>query len=241
MPTRRELKQNAKTAMRGHKPSVYLIALVYFIILLVLEGLTYRLMYPGRDFMEVFMQIAEGQEILEDTSFGSSLFQFAIGLMTTTLQAGFAIVCLNISRGVAAGFGELFDGFAIFFKVIWLNIVMSIYIALWTMLFIIPGIIATYRYSMAIFILLDDPELSVGECLRRSSELMAGHKWEYFVLELSFIGWNMLTVIPFVNLFVMSYTSITYANFYNALIGYVPGAQQPTEPVNDWHDREPWE
>lgn len=223
MPTRRELKQEARAAMRGNRPSVFLITLVYMIIVLVLQILTYRLMYPGREILAVFRQLAEGRQVLEDTSFGSSALQLALSLMNTAVNFGFMIVCVNISRGISAGFGELFDGFGLFFKVIWLNALISIYVALWSMFFLIPGIIATYRYSMAYYILLDDPELRPGECLRRSSQLMWGNKGKLFLLELSFVGWYLLSVIPGVMLFVMPYEAVSRACFYNALRGRCAG------------------
>ncbi len=90
---------------------------------------------------------------------------------------------------------------------------------LWSLLFVIPGIIAAYRYSMALYVLIDNPELGALECLRRSKEMMRGNKFKLFVLELSFIGWILLATIPLVNIYVMPYMETTVCNFYNAVSG----------------------
>ena len=69
---------------------------------------------------------------------------------------------------------------------------MSIFIMLWTILLIVPGIIATLRYSQAFYILADDPSKGVMQCLKESKEMMKGNKAKLFCLELSFIGWCLL-------------------------------------------------
>ena len=249
MPTRAELKSNAKVAMRGRKPSVYLIALVYFLIVYVLDILDYKLMYPGLSITEITYNLLEGTVMLQSSSFTSWVLQLAITIMNTMLSVGFTMVCLNISRGLAAGFGELFDAFGMFFKFLWLNILMGIYIGLWSCLFVIPGIVAAYRYRMAVYIMIDNPEFSASECIRRSKEMMRGHKGELFVLDLSFIGWSLLTVIPFVSLYVTPYITTTEAFYYNALSGYIPQAEY-TYPDTDeqnpsggssWSGRDPWD
>lgn len=90
---------------------------------------------------------------------------------------------------------------------------------LWTMLFIIPGIIKGIAYSQAMFILAENPEIGGREALKKSSEMMQGHKLDYFILSLSFIGWNILAVFTFGILYVWlaPYISATQANFYQSI------------------------
>lgn len=221
MPTRAQLKEKAKWAMRKTKPSVMLIALVYLIIVYVLEILEYKVMFPGMSLYRIYMTIMQGDLPPMSTGAAGQLIRLAIQVMTTMLGIGMTSVCLNVSRFRKVDFGSLFDPFAMFFKLLWLNILMGIYIMLWTLLFIIPGIIASYRYSMAVYIMLDNPEYSASECMRRSKEMMEGKKLDLFVLQLSFIGWQLLTIIPFVDIYVLPYVQTTYANFYNALSGCV--------------------
>jgi len=109
------------------------------------------------------------------------------------------------------------DGFQHFLKIIGLNIVSGIFVFLWSLLFVIPGIVASYRYRQALYLLLDHPEMGIMECIRESKRLMRGHKAELFVLDLSFIGWALLSIIPFVSVYTLPYTESTYALYYDQL------------------------
>ena len=90
---------------------------------------------------------------------------------------------------------------------------------LWSLLFIIPGIIAAIRYSQAFLIKLDDPDLSATECIDKSKEMMNGHKMDYFLLILSFIVWFILGVFTcgILYLWLIPYYSTTICNFYNEI------------------------
>lgn len=68
----------------------------------------------------------------------------------------------------------------------------NIYTALWSLLFVIPGIVASYRYAMTPYILAENPELTASEAINISKEMMYGHKWELFCLDMSFFGWHLL-------------------------------------------------
>ena len=96
----------------------------------------------------------------------------------------------------------------------------NIYICLWTMLFVIPGIIQAYSYRLVPYILADDPEIGANEAITRSRYMMNGNKWRAFMLDLSFIGWYILSAITFglVGLFYLHpYKYGTDAALYNAL------------------------
>lgn len=72
-------------------------------------------------------------------------------------------------------------------------VVMNIFVFLWSLLLVIPGIVKAYEYRMVSYLLADEPQLGTMDCLRRSKEMMKGHKWNAFVLDLSFIGWELLS------------------------------------------------
>lgn len=238
MIDRVQMKRNAREAMRGKNPSIYLVTFVYFLIVEVLSMLSVTMQLKDMDIESIMDAVMAGQEIfVEQLGFWGSLILLAVSLMSTVIGAGYRWYTLLISRNIKAGVGEIFDAFGIFFKIIWLNIVMGIFIYLWSMLFIIPGIVAAYRYSFAIYILLDDPDKGIMQCIRESKAMTYGYKWELFVLDLSFIGWNLLTIIPFVSIFVSPYTFVTLANYYNELSGWRPEAQ----PVYEAEYKEPWE
>lgn len=86
-------------------------------------------------------------------------------------------------------------------------------------IFMIPAIIAQYRYAMCFYILRDNTEVGIRQCIRESSEMMKGYKWKFFVLGLSFIGWGLLSCLTLGIglLWLMPYIYTTYANFYNEL------------------------
>jgi len=122
--------------------------------------------------------------------------QALLGLMVRIVTVGSQWYWLRLSRGdVKRAMPTMFESFRFFSKVLLLIIVRGVFTLLWSLLFIVPGIIAYYRYSMAAYIMFDEPELSVMECIRKSKEIMRGNKLDLFTLELSFIGWFLLAVM----------------------------------------------
>ena len=140
-------------------------------------------------------------------------------LVTPPLSVGICMVYLGLTEGKKAEVGTMFQGFQVFGKSIWLTILVAVFTFLWTLLFYIPGIIKSYSYSMAFYVLADNPEMTAREALRESKEIMHGHKWELFVLHLSFILWHILGVftLGFAYIYVGPYMSATVANFYQKI------------------------
>lgn len=116
-------------------------------------------------------------------------------------------------------FTETFNNFLKKWGTVWL---VALYTFLWSLLFCIPGIIKTYSYSMTTFILLDHPEMGINEAITESRRMMNGYKWKLFVLDLSFILWRLLCMIPVAGmvlnvLYVTPYVAATRASFYEEL------------------------
>ena len=96
----------------------------------------------------------------------------------------------------------------------------DLYIALWSLLFVIPGVIKSYQYRMVPYILAEHPDMSTGDVLELSKDMMRGQKWNAFVLDLSFLGWNILGgfTLGILNVFyVAPYQNLTNAALYEAL------------------------
>ncbi len=220
---RAQMKADAKQAMRGRRPSVYLVALGYAVIMLVLAALSTRLQFPGMTVATLLEMEPDSERYLvammQEPSFGAQLLSIALDIMSFLVGVGFTSFCLNVSRNLAAGFGNLFDAFGFVFRIIALQIMIAVFVFLWSCLFIIPGIVAGYRYSMAIYIMLDDPDKGVMQCIRESKEMTRGYKAQLFWLDVSFIGWGLLSYIPFVSLYTMPYMSVTTANYYRVISG----------------------
>ena len=140
-------------------------------------------------------------------------------IVAPPLSLGLIMVYLNVTYGDKADVGTVFDGFKTFGPSIVLNLLIGIFTFLWSLLFIIPGIIAAISYTLVYFIKLDNENLKTLEVIKESKKLMQGHKWEYFVLNLSFLGWILLGILTVGILYfwLIPYMSVTQANFYNYL------------------------
>ena len=128
--------------------------------------------------------------------------------------------------------GDLFKGFTSDFGDNFLLGFMSgLFIALWSLLFVIPGIVKTYAYSMAYYIKLDHPEYKWRQCLDQSQAMMKGYKMTLFVQDLSFIGWYIVGsfCLGVGTLWAQAYLTAARAQFYNSLVGW-NGTQQQYDP-----------
>lgn len=101
-------------------------------------------------------------------------------------------------------------------KILWLSTVQMLFLIGWYLLLIVPGIIKMISYSMSYYILADNPEMTALEAITESKRIMKGHKLDYFILELSFIGWYLLVGITFgiAYIYVGPYHKATVTNFY---------------------------
>jgi uncharacterized membrane protein len=102
-----------------------------------------------------------------------------------------------------------------------LGVQISVYTFLWSLLFVIPGLVKSYAYSMAGYIKNDNPDLTPGACIAESQDLMRGNKMKLFLLDLSFIGWYLLGSLCFGigTLFVLPYHQMARTVFYETLVG----------------------
>ena len=148
------------------------------------------------------------------------LASFILGGAT---QAG---LC-EFNKGLYNGnpcFNDLFKHYNIFGKAFLTGLLLRIFVALWTLLLIIPGFIASYSYSMTFYILADHPDMDIMTAIRTSKIMMKGHKWQLFCLQLSFIGWAILALfsLGIGYLFLTPYVGqATYA-FYRNISGTAP-------------------
>ena len=136
------------------------------------------------------------------------------------ITLGTSIIALNVARDKDVEVGMLFKGFNDFTRSLVLYITNNILIALWTLLFFIPGIIKTFSYSMSYYILIDNPNLTANEARKKSMALMKGNKWRLFCLEFSFIGWLLLSLLTFgiLMFWVAPYMEVARAKFYMSLL-----------------------
>ena len=117
-------------------------------------------------------------------------------LVTGAMDLGLTLFFLAMFRRQIVGIGDVFLGFERYGKALGLFLFQGLFIVLWSLLFIVPGIIAAIRYSQAFFILADDPNKGIRQCMDESKMMMRGNKAKYFCMSLSFIGWAILASIP---------------------------------------------
>ena len=187
-----DYRRIARDALRGKWKKMAL-----FILLAGLLGATGGLSLDGPS---VNMQLngttrAQWAELLRALATVSAvlgIYQLLIGSWT---RVGLYAMCNRVLDGDAPRAGMLFPR-GVFWRSVGMNLLRSIYVFLWSMLLIVPGILAAYSYSMADYLLSRNPQMGVSEALRESKRLMYGRRWRLFCLEISFIGWMILCMVP---------------------------------------------
>ncbi len=137
------------------------------------------------------------------------------------IHLGFSIFCLSISRNQKANVEQIFEGFNFFVKALTTNILIFLFVFLWSLLLIVPGIIAGLSYSMAFFILSDNPSISAMSAIDLSEKMMEGNKMRLFRLYLRFFGLGLLCVLTLGIgfLWLGPYANVTFAKFYDDVKG----------------------
>ena len=207
------LKREAKDIVKCARVSAYGFTLLFLAISWLLNGLSdfvslneelvYNIYYTtGVDLSFLILHRA----------FPPLLVTFVtviVALLGVLLGAGYCLYQLGIRRGEEMPYLTLFDGFSFTGKLILLALVRYIFVFLWSMLFIIPGIIAAYRYSMATYIMAENPNMQATDAIERSKALMDGHKGDLFCLDLSFIGWALLASLTLQSPFMVLVVKLT--------------------------------
>ncbi len=230
--TSSELKQRARDALSGN----WFIAVIAGFVAALLGGINSG---GGSVEFEFSGEEAEGIELeallaqLGITHEILSVILAALGAFALIMMV-YGIVCIIVGSGVSVGYaqfnldlidgrstsvGTLFSCFDRWGKAFVARLLTSLFITLWSLLFVIPGIIASYSYSMVSYILAENPGMSASEAIRESKRLMQGNKWRLFCLDLSFIGWSFVCIftLGIASLWVLPYTQASRAAFYREI------------------------
>ncbi|MBE7043112.1 MAG: DUF975 family protein [Ruminococcaceae bacterium] len=188
-----ELKENAKQQIKGKIGILFAITLI---MVLVTFG---------------------GSLVLSFIPFVGSVASLIV--ITAPLTLGYIMVYLKVANGQNVEIGDLFKGYQDLWCAFKTQFFVGLFTGLWSLLFVIPGIIKGISYSMAYYILAENPGMGALEAINRSKAMMEGHKMDYFVLTLSFYGWFLLSYITcgIVGIWAIPYMATTYANFYNKI------------------------
>ena len=162
-------------------------------------------------------EIIEGFRI----SFSNGILGFAAFIIGGVLELGYAQFLLKQHDGRNPQFDDLFSQFDRFGTGFAQNFLRTLYTVLWSLLLIVPGIIAALSYAMTPYILAEHPDLTASEAIARSKQLMDGHKMDLFVLYLTFIGWDLLAALTLNlgNLALNPYKNAAITVFYRDITG----------------------
>ncbi len=206
----RVLTFQAREALTGKWGSGVGAAAVYLVLLFALQ----------------FLSIVIGIGIAGSSSTGESLklsadiinILFSI-LIGGPVAAGLAIFSLSLSRRQDARVSQLFSGFRLYGLCVSAAMLQCIFVFLWSLLLVVPGIIATLSYSMTYFIIADNNSITALEAITKSKEMMRGNKWKFFCLGLRFLGWSLLCIVTLGIglLWLTPYMSVSSAQFYDDL------------------------
>lgn len=233
MWTRQLLKENAKVAFKRN----YWLCVAVSAITMFLMGGGIGINAGNTNAQQETESILKGeksiQHLIEQIPPGiflalgaAVLFGVVLGICILILVSNVAQVGCNRyfieNREHKTNIGQVFYGFqgGRYTSIVWIMFLKGLYIFLWSLLLWIPGIIKTYSYLMVPYIVAENSDLDKSRVFKISRQMMRGHKWEAFVLGLSFIGWNILGAMTggIVNLlYVNPYVHATYAEFYSAL------------------------
>ena len=211
MRSRVDIKTEAKEILRSAKVSPILITLIVMAIAFVLNRVMilveYGTLFPIgfiQRYADAYQQAFATGDVsalqalaasLPESTTMSFFFSTLVSLFMVILNAGYFIYCMGIRQGVEMPYSTLTEGLSVAGKLIWCSIQMSVKVFLWSMLFWIPGIIALYRYRFAYYNILTDESITAGGAIRLSCQQTRGMKMELFILDLSFIGWSLLSAL----------------------------------------------
>lgn len=195
------LKANAKKFIKQGTPKPMMVVLVAVLVSMLVLLMQMLVRCGGFSGLMTLVNVELGEDVTREqathlymalTRPGGQLITWLLNIVSYIISAGLIMYFMQQTRTRDGSYGSLLDAFPQILRIIGYEIITGIFTMLWTLLFIIPGVIAVYRYSQGLYILLDHPEYGIMDCINESKRLMNGRKWDYFVLQLSFFGWGLL-------------------------------------------------
>jgi len=177
-----------KKAQDSMKGKSFILCVIVFIYMIVAQGASYV-----ESILNMINLTRDADNLIDSTQ------PLWITIMTLVLQGllivGYTNIMLNVARGKNVQLGHLLSHWRLAVKALGLIVIMSIYVMLWSLLFIVPGIIKLISYSMSLYILAEDPSKGIDECITESRRIMYGHKAEVFGIGVVFGVINFLVIM----------------------------------------------
>ncbi len=145
-------------------------------------------------------------------------------IINAPLALGLTIFWISFSRNNNPNLDQVFEGFESWGRALKAQLLTTIFTLLWTLLLIIPGIIAALSYSQIFYIISEDKNIGINDAIEKSKKMMYGYKWKFFRLQLRFIGWAFLCILTLGIgfLWLIPYIQVTAAKFYDDIKGETP-------------------
>lgn len=186
----------------------------------------------GRESWGIFTGIAT-YLLIATIAMGIVLF-----ILGSIVEVGYSRFNLDlVDRQREPEIGTLFGYFSFWKTTVCARLLQVIYVLLWSLLFIIPGIIASYSYAMTGYILAENPDLTASEAIEQSKSMMSGNRWRLFCLHFSFIGWDILCslTLGIGYLWLNPYKQAATAAFYREISGTEqPAFNPPQDNSSAW-------
>lgn len=221
MWTRKELKDQAKAGLkRNYWKSVLVGLLVALMTAFAASNATGG---DGTDVTAAFAGLSSGQILaalgllLSAALVGNIITAVVHAIIYNPLKVGISEYCMEAAQGEAPLKAILSGYTGKFFGNVWALFLRDLFVFLWSLLLVIPGIVKSYEYRLVEYICAENAGISPKDAMAKSKELMQGQKWNAFVLDLSFLGWNILNGLTFGILgvfYVQPYQLLTNASLY---------------------------
>ena len=226
MPSREVLKQTALEKLKNNWDSTLKVNAIFLALAI---------------FIEIPLRIFGNRWLLEKGLVSTEAFLVAsvaymiYMFLSIPILYGIKSFYMNISRGLGGRVADIFEGYKQFFSISSVILVSTFFIMLWLLLLIIPGIIKAISYTQILRVKKDNPEMKALECIDESKSLMEGYKMEYFALQLSFVGWSLISLLTLgiLGFWLLPYMETTYAEFYDKLKEIKYGSNAHVEQIKE--------
>ena len=204
------IRKNVKESMKGKGLLIYAICIAYILIT------------QAFSIIDSVVTLATNRT---SNNMISTLAPWVTIVIEAVLIVGYTNIILKIARGKDFKISELLSGWRYGLKALGLILLMTLYIILWSLLLIVPGIIKAYSYSMAMFIFAEDPTKGIRQCIAESQEMMNGYKFDLFALELVYglimYGIILLATLPVVTVLWLVSTKTAFEKIGIACIALI--------------------
>ena len=242
---RSTVKTQAKAIVLARRKPILIASALFLVLSLLLSYLSMRLQLPPADKLTMLSERVTNLMLQGDyeaaynlagsfePSFLESMVSALLSYLLAIVSFGYLLLLYRAVHGQEPSPGMLLDGFALWLKVLLVELISRLVVTLGLWAFLVPGLLVFYSYRMAPYLLASHPDYGVVDCLRESRQRMRGHRIELFLLDLSFLGWLLLSLVPVLGLlaavWALPYWNCSCIVMYDAIFSEHPERFQPGE------------